>query len=212
MTLLLKIARLKRKSNVLGPGCRAVIWTHGCSKGCPHCIAGEMNATPPEAEYTPEALYEWVKNIDGIEGVTISGGEPFEQDIAALGTFLRLVKDDPRHLSVMCYTGKQLTELRNDCETASILEYVDILVDGPYVHELNEGHKWRGSSNQSIHPLNDRYASLVLEAETSFDRGIEINLSAEMRLELTGIPNGGFMDDLERKLQERGYDLSVSGT
>ena len=204
----LKVVRLKPKSNVLGPGCRAVIWTHGCSKKCPHCIAEEMNAAPPEAEYTPTELYEWLTNIEGIEGVTVSGGEPFEQDITALETFLRLVKSDPRQLSMMCYTGKLLTELQNNPNIAGILEHIDILVDGPYIHELNGGHKWRGSSNQRIFALNDKYIDIVLEAENSVDRGIEISLSAEMRLELTGIPKPGFMDDLERKLQERGYGLS----
>ena len=91
----LTIARLKRNSNVLGPGCRAVIWTHGCSKGCPHCIAEEMNAAPPLFEYTASALYDWVKETEGIEGITLSGGEPFEQDIEALESFLHLVKNDP---------------------------------------------------------------------------------------------------------------------
>ena len=168
---------------------------------------------------SPEALvtlchYAWHGNVrelrSVIEGITISGGEPFEQDITALGAFLQLVKEAPRQLSVMCYTGKQLVELQNDGCIAEILGYIDILVDGPYINELNDGHKWRGSSNQRIYPLNAKYADIVREAESSFDRGIEINLSAKMQLELTGIPNGGFVDDFERKLQERGYSLLPS--
>ena len=204
----LTIARLKQNSTVLGPGCRAVIWTHGCSRGCPHCIAEDMHDSPPQAEYTPVALYEWVKGVEGIDGVTISGGEPFEQNIEALGEFLRLAKGDPRQLSVMCYTGKLLEELQNNSKTAEILDYIDILVDGPYIYELNVGHKWRGSSYQRIYPLNPKFTDIVRDAENSFDRGIEIGLSAKMRLEVTGIPNPGFMDDLEHKLRETGYSLT----
>ena len=205
----LTIARLKRNSNVLGPGCRAVIWTHGCSKGCPHCIAEEMNAAPPQLEYTATTLYEWVKETGEIEGITLSGGEPFEQDIEALETFLQLVKNDPRRLSVMCYTGRLMTELLDNNRTAGILRYVDILVDGAYIHGFNEGHKWRGSSNQKFYSLNERYADIVAEAENDFNRGIEIELTANMQFELTGIPQRGFMQNLEQKLQEKGYSLSL---
>jgi len=206
----LTIARLKQCSNVLGPGCRAVIWTHGCSKGCSHCIAGEMNEEPPQFEHTPSTLYEWLESIEGIEGVTITGGEPFEQDCEALETFLQLVKSDPRQLSVMCYTGKLMTELQTDGKIANIMKYIDILVDGPYVHKMNDGHRWRGSSNQRIYSLNDEYADIVRDAENSFDREIEISLSTEKRLELTGIPNDGFMKDFEHKLHESGYFLLSS--
>ena len=204
----LTIARLKRNSRVLGPGCRAIIWTHGCSKRCPHCIARDIHEAPPQATHTPATLYEWLKGIDGIEGVTLSGGDPFEQNIEALETFLRLVKNDPRQLSVMCYTGKLMAELQNDVRFANILKHIDILVDGPYVHELNDGHRWRGSSNQRIYSLNDKYTNIVHEAENCFDREIEIDLSADMRLQLTGIPHDGFMKDLARKLYERGYSLA----
>ena len=205
----LTIARLKQNSKVLGPGSRAVIWFHGCSKDCPHCIAKEMNAAPPQFEHSASTLYEWLKNIEEIEGITITGGEPFEQDIEALETFLQLVKNDSRRLSVMCYTGKLLTEIQDDKNVAHVLEYIDILIDGVYTHGLNGGHKWRGSSNQKIYPLNEKYTQIVSKAESDFDRGIEIGLSANMQFELTGIPDKGFMKNLEQKLQEKGYSLSL---
>ena len=107
----------------------------------------------------------------------------------------------------MCYTGKTMAELL-DSKSASALKYIDILVDGAYIHGLNDGHKWRGSSNQIIYPLNEEYKGIVSDAENNFDREIEISLSAEMQFELTGIPSDGFMENLERKLQENGYSLS----
>jgi len=169
-----------------------------------------MHKEPPQAEYTPVTLYKWLENIGEIEGVTITGGEPFEQSIEPLEIFLQLVKNDPRQLSIMCYTGKLMMELQNDDKIANILKYIDILVDGPYVHELNDGHRWKGSSNQRIYPLNENYTNIVQDAENSFDREIEISLSSDMQLELTGIPHDGFMQNLERKLHESGYSLSPS--
>ena len=86
----LTIARLKRKTKVLGPGIRAVVWTHGCSGNCLNCIATEMNQSEYHLEFTAIELYEWVRTIDGIDGITVSGGEPFEQDIETFSLFLSL--------------------------------------------------------------------------------------------------------------------------
>jgi anaerobic ribonucleoside-triphosphate reductase activating protein len=167
-----------------------------------------MNESLPQFEHSAANLYEWVKNTEGIEGVTLTGGEPFEQNMEALEFFFQLIKSDPRRLSVMCYTGKSIAELLDDRKYACALKYIDILVDGSYVQELNDGHKWRGSSNQRIYPLNDEYADIVWNVDSVFDREIEINLSAEMQFELTGIPNIDFMKNLGRKLHEKGYFLT----
>lgn len=204
---LLTIARLKQNSEVLGPGRRAVIWTFGCSRNCPQCIAREMNNADPQFSLSPDDLYRWILNINNIVGITITGGEPFEQDPKALLAFLKLVKRDPRNLSVMCYTGYLLKDLLNNERTSPLLEYIDLLVDGPYLHELNDGHQWRGSSNQKIHSLNRKYNELADTASNEFNRKIEIELSVDMRLELTGIPNAGFLENLEDSLRKKGYNV-----
>ncbi len=202
---LLSIARLNRKSKALGPGCRAVIWTHGCSKRCPHCIAREMNEAPPLCYHTADSLYEWVKACDGIEGVTLSGGEPFEQDLAELSAFLKLVKEDSRGLSVLCYTGRSLEELQQDSLTEAALAWIDVLIDGPYVHELNDGHKWRGSSNQRIHVFNQGLQSEFANVSSEYDRTIEIAINNNLKVEITGIPPQGFLEKIHDKLEANGY-------
>ena len=204
---LLSIARLNRKSKALGPGNRAVIWTHGCSKRCPHCIAKEMNEAPPLCFHTAGSLYEWVASCDGIEGVTLSGGEPFEQDLSELSSFLRLVKEDSRGLSVLCYTGRRLEELSRDASAKAVLEWIDVLIDGPYIHELNDGHKWRGSSNQGIHVFNDGLQAEFATVSAEYDRTIEIALNENLRMEITGIPPRGFLEKIHEKLEEKGYSL-----
>ena len=72
-----------------------------------------MNASVDYRTYTVDELLEEVLSIQEIEGITISGGEPFEQNADALFGFLSGIKGSER-LSVMAYTGYGLSELMND--------------------------------------------------------------------------------------------------
>ncbi len=206
----LSIARLNPKSAALGPGCRAIIWTHGCSRQCPGCIAREMNESPPEGSYSPEMLYQWVKSCSGITGITISGGEPFEQDPEALCTFLKMVREDPRRLSILCYTGCELATLQKKKSARAILECIDVLIDGAYLQERNTGLALRGSDNQRIHVLNKNFQEEYRRLETSYQRKIEIALSRDFKLELTGIPPKDFLQNLAKKLDQHGYIFSMN--
>lgn len=206
----LTIARLKSRSRVMGPGCRAVVWTHGCSKKCPHCIAGEMNAVLPQFTYSSAALYEWVKNTNEIEGITVSGGEPFEQDIDALGTFLCLAKNDPRQLSVMVYTGKLVEELRGEGKIASALRYIDVLVDGMYKYEEDDGQRWRGSGNQRFIFLTDRYQNQADDWNAARERQVEIELDLNGKVLISGVPSKDFIRILTKKVGQHGVDLDFS--
>ena len=63
-------------------------------------------------------------------------------------------------LSVMIFTGYRLDEARGmeDPAVVALLAQTDILVDGPYVHELpDRQRRWIGSTNQRIHFLSNRY-------------------------------------------------------
>lgn len=207
----LRVARTKEKCSVLGPGTRAVIWFHGCSLNCPGCIAHEMNISPRHTPYTPSALADWISGIEGIEGITLSGGDPFDQPKTALLDFLKMTKRDTG-LSVMCYTGRTLGELLSAGDghlNQEILGFVDILVDGPYEQLKNEGHQWRGSSNQVIHFLTSRYAHLEAEVVSSRNRGVEIDLTLDNRLALSGIPEVGFIKRLKDQLQARGVEFRL---
>ncbi len=100
----LTVARFEPRTRALGPGYRAVIWFHGCSFDCPGCIAAEMNASTEFARVPVERLVRTVAPIPDIEGVTLSGGDPFDQDLGSLASFLEEVRACSP-LSVMCYTG-----------------------------------------------------------------------------------------------------------
>lgn len=203
----LHVARLKRDCHVLGPGQRAVIWFHGCSRRCPGCIAMEMNLSHDYKTMTARELYGWVASCNGIEGVTLSGGEPLEQDTEELYNFLRLVHQDTRDLGVILFTGYRLEELEQTGKNI-IIQYIDVLVDGPYEEEKNDGFDLRGSSNQKIHFLTPRYKSMRDAFFGNSGRNLEFDIGMDNDVVINGIPKRGFMEEFARKIREQGYNIS----
>ena len=203
----LTISRIQYKTRVLGPGIRAVIWFHGCSHHCPGCVATEMNASSDYRTCTVDKLLEEVLSIQGIEGITLSGGEPFEQNDKALFAFLSGVKKSGQ-LSVMVYTGYMLDDLITDSCKSKILDFVDILVDGPYVESDDHGELWRGSGNQTIYFLTSRYLELAETIPLQKGRPMEFSIGNDNRFSFVGIPPKGFRKNLEKKLGNKGLTIS----
>lgn len=194
---------------VLGPGRRCVIWFHGCSLDCPGCIAYEMNRSVAAHEYSAEELCDRVFAIDNIEGITLSGGDPMDQPLNALLQFVQTIKAES-DLSVMCYTGRTMSELvtKQDPMVDNLVEQFDLLIDGRYEHDRNDGVTWRGSSNQRIWYLSSRYQHLQESIENQAQREIEIEVGAKNELTIAGIPPQGFMRNLRKNLARRGMQLN----
>jgi anaerobic ribonucleoside-triphosphate reductase activating protein len=116
------------------------------------------------AEELTRALLRKAADYREAEGVTVLGGEPFEQ-AAALAVALAPVR--AAGLSVMCYSGHLLEGLQasSDPGPHALLALCDLLVDGPFREELYDpALLWRGSRNQRILRLSDRYSEADLEA------------------------------------------------
>lgn len=109
-----------------------------------------------------------------IDGLTISGGEPFMQS----GEILELIKTisaDRPDMNILIFTGYRIEELIWN-EAQEILEYTDVLIDGPYIPEKNDGIGLRGSSNQRVHILKERMEPYREEMEKGH-RKIEIEVN-----------------------------------
>lgn len=164
---------------VLGPGVRYAVWVQGCHRSCPGCIAQSSHAESAGKRMTPNEL-AWEILLSGAEGVTISGGEPFLQ-AEALAEMVRLVRRR-KDLGVIVYTGYLYEELQAMPEAAGLLAETDLLIDGPYIQALDDGLSLRGSSNQRVLPLTERYRDALplygSEPRTvqSFQRGLETHL------------------------------------
>ena len=201
----LAVDRIKERTKVLGPGTRFAVWFHGCPRKCPGCVASEMNESADYCSFTPEELSTRVLAVSDVEGITISGGEPFAQDVESMGAFLSAVRD--ADLSVMAYTGYLREELESDAGKRALLRYVDILVDGPYVESEDHGELWRGSANQRIHCLTDRYPCLAEAVGGKKGRPLEFEFGEGLNFSFTGIPPVGFRDRLAERFGQKGLEV-----
>ncbi len=140
--------------SLLGPAPRLLLWLHGCNRNCPGCIAVDWNNSP-SAQYSLsiETIANLINTNDELEGVTISGGEPFLQAESLSELVTRV------HKGKIIYTGYTIKELRNisSDDISIILDNIDVLIDGQYIEELNDDMPFRGSSNQCIYFFSERY-------------------------------------------------------
>lgn len=147
------IDRVLYPVQTLGPGRRIVIWTSGCNKRCYRCANPELWIQHPEQYITPKTLAKnIINNINGhVDGITISGGEPFLQS-EELCDFLELLSFKTETLIFSGYTYEQLLK---DDKNRKLLSRIDVLIDGEYKDEFNDGKSaLRGSVNQKIYYLN----------------------------------------------------------
>ena len=116
----------------------------------------------------------------GIDGVSISGGEPFQQPEALLDLLTRL---DASGLSRLIFSGYTIAEIHRQPLGPEILVHVDVVVAGRYVESRPQGPGLIGSSNQRLHFLTTRHTP----AEFSRIPRTEVIVHSDGSITLTGI-------------------------
>ncbi|MEW2219068.1 4Fe-4S single cluster domain-containing protein [Streptomyces sp. NPDC006990] len=202
----ISVARTLDRCTVLGPGARAVLWVQGCPLRCRGCVAAETLPFGGGTDRTVPELADWLCGLPAVEGVTLSGGEPFSQ-AAGLAALLDAVRERRPDFSAMAYSGLTYEVLRRGgADRRALLRRLDLLVDGPYVAALHGSLRWRGSSNQRLVALTDRYPELRSQPDTS--AGIEVSVEPGGALSWAGVPpTPEFRGGLEAHLAERGFVL-----
>lgn len=152
-------------THTLGPGLRYTIWVQGCLRHCKGCITPESQPLTNGIEIDTYSLAADILEHHAIDGITISGGEPFLQAIE-LSNLLNYVLQKKPELTVIVYTGYKLEELSNITGANELLSQIDILIDGEYIDELNDGKGIRGSSNQRIIPISHRLDCFIRVIES----------------------------------------------
>ena len=152
------------RSRANGPGTRFAIWFQGCSLACPGCFNPTTHPVEPRERLAVDELVARIlAEGDAIEGVTISGGEPFEQPEALLALSRALRRRAP-HLSILVFSGFTRKEIEMQPLGPALLCELDVLVDGRFAERRPLGRGLRGSANQVVHLLSRRYQLAEIEA------------------------------------------------
>ena len=203
-------------SRVNGPGARAVIWVQGCLLACKNCWNPGTHSFVDGLEMTVDNLVGWILDLNGIEGVTFSGGEPMHQVVELFWLMVRVKRVRPS-LSFGMFTGYTEAELEagrykyvyasggpggmpggtwSHKDLASLDSYwhyikerrlLDFVVAGRFVEAMTTtALPMVSSANQKLLLLTDRYR------ESDFkQQGVEIKIApGGKRATITGFPVG----------------------
>lgn len=135
-------------TTVDGPGFRTSIYCSGCQHQCPGCHNPQSWDVRAGHPMSIDALMQEIIS-DPFAHVTFSGGDPMyqAQGFAQLARRIKAETDK----SIWCYTGYTWEALAGNADAQELLDYVDVLVDGPFVKALrDEELLFRGSSNQRL--------------------------------------------------------------
>ncbi len=201
--LVLNVAMLVPHSSVVGPGLRTCIWMQGCSLKCPHCQNPEFQSHSPRNLILPSSLFDIVNQIQDVDGLTISGGEPLQQS-KALSYFLEFYHT--LNKSVIIFTGYSSEEIEcsSNLYIQKILSFTDCLITGPYRQDLKILDKNVGSRNKRIWLITDR-----LKKEDFSQLSWEMDLNSGNSIHFQMIQKGG--QEIFSEFCFDGHVLAYSG-
>lgn len=193
-------------SQLNGPGLRYVFWVQGCTLRCTtDCLNPAYLDPRPKCVLPVNVVADYIYHLQTqyqIEGVTFLGGEPFDQ-AAALATLGQLLQT--AGLSIVTYTGYTLEKLRQSKNPAwqALLAVTDLLIDGPFLPRLRSDKlRWRGSSNQRLLYLSERYQADAVEAGPMI-KGFNLMLRPDGTVKLSGEQNKAQADGLIEILRHK---------
>lgn len=209
MSTVLDLSRVHFPVTTLGPGRRLGIWFQGCSIRCPGCISADTWGAGRRHTTVANLLAQVQPWLADADGVTISGGEPFDQPEALL-ELLRALRQLGQH-DILVYSGYPLEQLAPVLADAEGL--IDALVSDPYEQALPQSIALRGSDNQRLHLLTTvgraRFSGFErpLRAE---EKALDLMLDEDGSVWMAGIPRRDDLLRLRALLREQGHQLQVS--
>lgn len=188
----LRVFNILKNTKVEGPGRRYCIWVQGCSRHCKGCQAVHTWSHSGGKLLEVSDIISDILAQKNIEGVTFLGGEPFEQ-AEALSEIAEAVKK--AGLSVLCFTGGLIEDLRLKPLNKKLLDNIDLLIDGEFiVDKVDYSRPWCGSSNQRYHFLTDRYDEEIFE---KYKNKVELNISKDGTVFMNGMGN---FEEIQQKI------------
>lgn len=195
----LRIHNTLECSTVNGPGKRAVIWVQGCGLGCDGCWNPETWDAGAGTLMENGRILAWLAGLD-VDGLSISGGEPMAQAVAAMRLILGVRVSLP-HLSIGMFTGHTQNELargRFECgensenrrrEVWSVMrDHLDFAVCGRFNRHQPASDPLVTSKNQELVLFSDRY-----RASDFSPQQVEIAIDPHGLTQLSGFPTKGML-------------------
>ena len=133
-----------------GEGLRVVLWVSGCNHHCKGCQNPQTWDEESGIVFDKQAEKELFEALEPnyISGITFSGGDPlYPKNRYEITKIAKKIKEKYPQKNVWLYTGYKFFEVQH----LPIMKYIDVVVDGEYIEELNDiNYQWAGSTNQKI--------------------------------------------------------------
>lgn len=169
----------------LGPGRRLGIWLQGCSIHCKGCIAPENQPFDENFSVPLEILIDEITPVmNGASGITISGGEPFDQADILIDLLTEINQrgiDD-----ILLYSGYDKEKILSQYPHVSGL--IAALIDGQFIEGAATDAVWKGSDNQTLTIFNEKYREKYENWSALKKRNFQL-IKNETGYYLIGIPN-----------------------
>ncbi len=197
------ISRARYPVTALGHGVRAGLWLQGCSIRCEGCIAQDTWEPSAESDVPVAEVLGWLADHSGVDGVTISGGEPFDQPEELTQLLQGIREIFPATVDVLSFSGRSAAALKHSF--AEQLALLDAVVTGPYRANRPSDHPLKGSNNQELILLtrlgHERYGTLAPAPQ----RPVQLHVRPD-GLTLVGIPSAGVLDAVEAAAARAGLE------
>ncbi|GAB4259997.1 MAG: hypothetical protein Kow0092_08580 [Deferrisomatales bacterium] len=198
----IRIAHACVTEEVNGPGRRFTVWVQGCSLGCPGCFNPALRPVAGGRSVSPAELARQALEAEPLDGVSLSGGEPFDQ-AGPLAAFLDRWRAAARggSLTALAFTGYPVETLRKgSAARRALLERLDLLVDGPYRPELAAPLPLRGSANQRLVALTPAGEALRAAVEAAGPPGFQVIVADDGEVWFTGFPPRELVEATRRRI------------
>jgi anaerobic ribonucleoside-triphosphate reductase activating protein len=205
----LYISRFHYPVTTLGFGRRVGIWFQGCSIRCPGCISRdtwEFAKGQTSIGAVVESVAPWLKDADGL---TISGGEPFDQPEALIALLDNLKPFTTGDILVYSgYSWEKIRALLPQCPQ------IDVLISDPFIESAPHTRKLRGSDNQTMHLLTElaevRYGQLRDATRDESDKALDLFFDSKGDAWMVGIPSRNALREIGATLKVAGFTCSTS--
>ncbi len=205
------ISRLHYPVTTLGPGRRVGIWLQGCKIRCPGCVSLDTWAEGKGATTVDDVVRAVTPWLDEADGVTISGGEPFDQadGLATLLSSLPLRNAQ----DVLVYSGHPFEQI--EALPAVRQGRIDALISDPYLVDAPQTLPLRGSDNQRLHLLTAlgrlRFSKFQAPGAIS-GKSLDVMFDVDGTVWLAGIPGPGDMALLRSVLAAQGHEVHTTAS